>query len=359
MSINTLRLLTLITFVSRYLADKWTLESLYDYMAPHINTINVYDAAKYLAPETTSSIQRSIDNILISRKIKTYLVILDSIDDSYWSWYLFKIDIVRFTEELIFKLYPNINDRDNSLFIVYSINDKVYRFRTGEIVRVILPDRNLEYLANDLKWYLKGKRYDAAFIKLFEDLFKPVNYFWTYVCVVGIVIFIIIACVQSSNNNKRLSRATQLKQKYKTLEELKNDDNDINLFIQETCIICLEKLDNQLKNTRSDNDPLKEVFLDCGHNYHSGCLNDWLDKSDKCPLCRHIVDNSTRTGSDLLHCALFDIQRRRYQNYFTIVEIDNIITSVDGNIWRNYDRQTGYNGIFTRDRGAGGTWDSW
>ena len=29
--------------------------------------------------------------------------------------------------------------------------------------------------------------------------------------------------------------------------------------------------------------------LDCGHKYHSGCLERWLHRSSTCPTCRKIV----------------------------------------------------------------------
>ena len=38
-------------------------------------------------------------------------------------------------------MFPDFEDRKESLFIVYSINDRIYRIRTGDDVRQILTDK--------------------------------------------------------------------------------------------------------------------------------------------------------------------------------------------------------------------------
>lgn len=358
MSTNRLFVLALSCLVCELAADKWTLDGLYEHVKAKGSAVNVFDPANYLKADTKHSMQASINMIEESQKFGTYFVVLDSISDDYWSWLNFKVDIMKFTEEFIFKLLPELSDRDNTLLIVYSIKDKVYRIRTGAVVRVILPDRNMDYLAGRLKWYLKRARYDEAFLKLFEDLFKTPNYTILIAIGVFVVLFFMFLCYQSRNEKKKVAQAVDLKNNYKTLEELKANGADIQLFIQETCVICLEKLENADKNTKEDADPMKEVFLSCGHNYHSGCLKDWLESHEICPLCRRLVPQEGQTQNDTFHFALFDIQRRRYGAYFTATEINSIITSVDGNIWKSYDRQYGNLG-FLRDRGAGGTFGSW
>ena len=40
-------------------------------------------------------------------------------------------NIQKFTNKILFELIPNVNNRYNSLIVVYSIKDKKYNLRTG------------------------------------------------------------------------------------------------------------------------------------------------------------------------------------------------------------------------------------
>jgi hypothetical protein len=46
-------------------------------------------------------------------------------------------------------------------------------------------------------------------------------------------------------------------------------------LIEKECSICLEPM--------SDKD---SEFLECVHRFHTTCLNQWLEISDQCPICR-------------------------------------------------------------------------
>ena len=59
------------------------------------------------------------------------------------------------------------------------------------------------------------------------------------------------------------------------------NDNDINDNI-DICVICLEDINDKLSTK-----------LRCSHKFHIECLNRWISKSNKCPLCnRNILNNS-------------------------------------------------------------------
>jgi hypothetical protein len=49
-------------------------------------------------------------------------------------------------------------------------------------------------------------------------------------------------------------------------------------FINE-CSICLEYYSKKEK----------KVILECGHEFHKGCILEWLDKEKTCPLCRNNI----------------------------------------------------------------------
>lgn len=48
---------------------------------------------------------------------------------------------------------------------------------------------------------------------------------------------------------------------------------------EKSCAICLDDLSNKRQLTK----------LDCGHDFHSKCILKWLQRSDRCPLCKTSV----------------------------------------------------------------------
>ena len=43
------------------------------------------------------------------------------------------------------------------------------------------------------------------------------------------------------------------------------------------CDICSDILDTNLAK------------LNCGHIFHSGCIDNWLKRTLECPMCRNII----------------------------------------------------------------------
>jgi hypothetical protein len=48
------------------------------------------------------------------------------------------------------------------------------------------------------------------------------------------------------------------------------------------CSICRLNLNYELMNTKEDN---SITVGNCGHAFHSGCINAWLVQNTPCPLC--------------------------------------------------------------------------
>lgn len=48
----------------------------------------------------------------------------------------------------------------------------------------------------------------------------------------------------------------------------------------ETCIICFSELDNEEKVIE---------LPDCKHIYHYNCLEPWIKKNNKCPICKGLI----------------------------------------------------------------------
>ena len=57
---------------------------------------------------------------------------------------------------------------------------------------------------------------------------------------------------------------------------------DAKLFIQDNCCICLDTLNkNEIKDKK-----YREIFLQCGHNFHEKCIKNWIKNKKICPICR-------------------------------------------------------------------------
>ena len=59
--------------------------------------------------------------------------------------------------------------------------------------------------------------------------------------------------------------------------EIINDIKRSNEILKDDCSICLNKENKEI------------MILNCNHNFHSDCLQKWLIRSKKCPICRNEI----------------------------------------------------------------------
>ena len=63
------------------------------------------------------------------------------------------------------------------------------------------------------------------------------------------------------------------------------------------CSICIENLNNKSNNwfkwnTQSNNSNETIKTLECSHQFHTLCINEWLKGNNTCPLCRNVIEHS-------------------------------------------------------------------
>ena len=63
------------------------------------------------------------------------------------------------------------------------------------------------------------------------------------------------------------------------------------------CSICIENLNiktnNWFKWNTQSNETIKTIkTLECTHQFHTSCINEWLKGNNTCPLCRNVIENS-------------------------------------------------------------------
>lgn len=49
------------------------------------------------------------------------------------------------------------------------------------------------------------------------------------------------------------------------------------------CVICLDRVRNRFL-------PSITCTLACKHRFHSRCLDEWVERSETCPICRQVID---------------------------------------------------------------------
>jgi hypothetical protein len=73
----------------------------------------------------------------------------------------------------------------------------------------------------------------------------------------------------------------------------------LQLYQLEECSICLDVIE---KNRRE---------LKCTHNYHKECIEKWLEKSDRCPLCMRNIREMEEVRSDSCVSRVINLCRIR------------------------------------------------
>ncbi len=79
----------------------------------------------------------------------------------------------------------------------------------------------------------------------------------------------------------------------------------------ENCVICFNEFEDEL-----DDDEIVKTL--CGHKFHYGCLSDWLDTKNNCPVCRRLQPSpEIRTDKINLFFYILDPLTGKYIDRFT------------------------------------------
>jgi WD40 repeat protein len=92
---------------------------------------------------------------------------------------------------------------------------------------------------------------------------------------------------------------------------LQNESNALGEFNQnvmlanrrgDDCIICGESMNDPLSQPAIRSGESEEIYLTCGHKFHNNdsCINKWIKKGGKCPLCKQTSDFEVGTPERIL-----------------------------------------------------------
>ena len=188
--------------------------------------------------------------------------------------------------------------------------------------------------------YLRNKDYYNACIKFIEGVSK--FYETSYLNIIIILILIFLFLIYTITN--KYSKKNIRKQKVHNLE----NDNKLNKILSflrqnksnkniltDNCVICLENFNNsknnENKSSKGSDDysslnlgiKNKEIStLKCGHQFHKECISKWLEKKNKCPLCRQIVNEELNLDDNKL---IWRIQNELNDNQYDFIDFDLLL----------------------------------
>lgn len=101
----------------------------------------------------------------------------------------------------------------------------------------------------------------------------------------------------------------------------------------EDCCICLASLRN--------NDERKNVILECKHEFHHICLQQWLNVNDTCPLCRRRILGFDNRENEQTTRRLFELQILTLQRVLHLLIPNNrYVTNICQTLERNEHART-------------------
>jgi len=283
------------------------------------------------------------------RKFSVYIYFIDSISSNYTSSYVFSVrkDIDRFVNDIAWHLVKgNIESDKNSLIILFSIEDRLNRIRTGENVRKYISDeKSLKYLKN-LKSQMRSADYTAAL----EDLMYNVNWritkdtsfydflesLFSYLVIFGICIFCCVSCFSKADdpyNRKDVIAESKLEKIKKISEKNKNNAK----FVEDNCIICLEefteeekaefmkkKNENEHEHMENNNEVKNQVDLGIVQNNSLENNNNYENKKD--------INNGDQVNNNLI-----DLNNGKKDKYAAddVIRVNDVELGKIGNLIYN------------------------
>ena len=322
----------------------WNVDSLYDYTNQNylsdknkpLNLQNmIVDPENFLKSYSLNEAKLLLWQLYQKYEVSTYIFIISSIDNSL--------------RDFSYKMHHKIIT-DNSLknsqriisFFIF-VKDKKLDYKMTTPVRQKIPDNEISEILNRRKNALNNQEYGKLITGFCKDILYEYkgNHFIKkknlgnnavstgalFMILVFVTFFIFIFSmlnqlflrrsqvvrrnrnlfypdfrnfvssnihvdeIENENNDDRTNREKKVEEFLK-----KNQSQKVGKIMEETCIICLEKFENDEDkknndniindNNNNQNEKNEKTVLPCGHAFHTKCISEWFLKETNCPLCR-------------------------------------------------------------------------
>ena len=230
--------------------------------------------------------------------------------------YIFFVEKVNEEEEEIKVTADNLSkkigtwfqiDMSKSITSIFSISTRKMYIRTDKDIMNIITNDEAKQIISDITPDLRNQNYYNACSLLIEKFDYYYNHQLSNDSIIPYLIYLFIFIIFSSLlayiliiNKCRLPYDEDLIIIVDFLKRLKRD----NTLFAKYCIICCTKLTPEKKEEEltllSDStryhvrliDPFKEIkTLNCQHQFHNRCLNQWMELNKECPICLYNNNN--------------------------------------------------------------------
>ena len=294
-----------------------------------------------------NKIEETQKDVFEETKIPNYIIFISNLNESIENFSFIISQKIKMT-------FPKVNI-SNSIISVFSIFDRKMRIRTGSKLKKNLKDSTIYEILVRRQKDLGKRNYDKVTIDLLNDIISYNSnkgyYFFFNIITLFLLIWLIgvfYSLYSSWNENKKEKKLNKIKDFLKKVKTNKK-------IISENCVICLEKLINEKDNNSNIS------TLQCGHQYHTKCIKEWMLKNKKCPLCRDLIDKSdnnenvnlnNESNNERLSELIWEIQTINYPEFINYT-YDNLWIEKNDNI--NYNNNDNCNNDFDCDCGGGAT----
>jgi hypothetical protein len=263
--------------------------------------------------------------------ISNYIIIVESLNEKKES-----------IENATFKLSKYLNESygfkmANSVVALFSIETRRFSIRTGEITEKTIPSYRVKDIAEKFIFFLKEKNY----YKVCHTLLGEIAFYCKYGAILNFLLYMIIVgiffyyCFDKWKKRRIRHRASLLSESnlQKIIKFLKKHKSNKKI-LADNCSICLEKFNNSKKSVElnEENDSIKGIkinvnennditTLECGHQFHTTCITEWLQQRDNCPLCRQAV--KYQNNADDAH-LIWGVQNERYNYRYSFFNFEDL-----------------------------------
>jgi hypothetical protein len=220
----------------------------------------IYDTNNYIDRKSPSylKILDYIREIQTEKKFLVFIYFISTVSPDYKTrgFLSTNVNIEKFVNDLAFFSENGNAEKDkNSIFILFSVEDRLNRIRTGENVKKLLTNDKASNYLKALKSNLKASKYTEAL----EDLMYKINYrltkntfwedFWdsllVYLFIFGVIY---LCCIQKRDNYQPYVQDNLAEIKLEKIKKISENNKDNFKFLEDNCIICLEEFTEEEKN---------------------------------------------------------------------------------------------------------------
>ena len=272
----------------------------------------------------------------ILEKNKIYTLIGIIYKTNYYS-------LERFTYDFVQEFYyRNKTYTYNSIAVILVNAKRDIWIVTGKTAQNEYSDKTIDYLLDEMTPKLKTKDYRAAFELLLNGILNikitkikanlGIIISVSIVCIIVLLLILYIIfcnyylanCCNCCYKKRKLTKSEQIyiNRLEEFLNNIEKDETALGGIYTDYCVICLYSFDQNIpaideelsfddfvildipdkkyplindENNEKQNekyDFMKKTTLECGHSFHKKCINELLEKNEKCPICKELLNIS-------------------------------------------------------------------